>query len=286
MSPVLSESESSRTLELDDALVRYHDVGEGDPILIIGCFGPRPGTSAWLVYAKALEDLATRFRCIVMDLPGWNGSRAVAREGEPGHHMIARNAIALLDHLGIDALPVVGNSVGGTTGIVMGIEYPSRVTKLVVGGCHASTGGDPYLLAPSPPNQAEVMRLFIEEQASAPDRSKIERLMRAIVFNESLITSEMIDAMYDARVAAGSSAPQQFVQHSNLAQLHELAMPMLIIHGRYDRMVPIEQGLMLFSYVASSTFVGINNCGHWPPFDQPEMYARHVRNFLDAPSGP
>jgi pimeloyl-ACP methyl ester carboxylesterase len=278
----MNRAETSRTVEFDDSLLHYHDIGEGSPILLLGCFGPRPGTSAWLVYERALTYLSKQFRCIVMDLPNYGSSRATAREGEPSHHVIARNAIALLDHLGIDALPVVGNSVGGTTGIVMGIEYPERVAKLVVGGCHASTGGDPYLLAPSPPNQAEVMRLFREEQDSAPDRTKIERLMRAIVFNEELITTEMIDQMYQARLDAPPASTGANVPHSNLAELAQLSMPMLIVHGRFDRMVPIEQGLMLFSYVSQSTFIGINNCGHWPPFDQPELYANYVLNFLTS----
>ena len=187
----------------------------------------------------------------------------------------------MLDHLGIDSLPVIGNSVGGTTGLVMSIEYPERVRRLVTGGCHASTGGDPYLLSPFP---SEVLRLFAEAHDSAPDKALIARLMRALVFDDGLVTDDLVQAMYDARVAhpelEASRQTGTRVLHSNIAELHEIEAPTLIIYGRFDRMVPFEQALMLFSYIRSSDVHGLNNCGHWPPFERPGPYLAQVLRFL------
>ena len=56
--------------------------------------------------------------------------------------------------------------------------------------------------------------------------------------------------------------------------------PLMRATVRAFGMVPIEQGLMLFSYIRSSQFIGLNNCGHWPTFEQPAEYASHVLRFL------
>ena len=58
-------------------------------------------------------------------------------------------------------------------------------------------------------------------------------------------------------------------------------MPTLIIHGRFDRMVTVEQALTIMGYLpACSRLVVLNNCGHWPPFEQPDLYIRYAMDFL------
>ena len=40
---------------------------------------------------------------------------------------------------------------------------------------------------------------------------------------------------------------------------------MLLIRGRYDRMVPFEVSIAILNHIADSRLVLLNNCGHWPP---------------------
>jgi 2-hydroxy-6-oxonona-2,4-dienedioate hydrolase len=39
----------------------------------------------------------------------------------------------------------------------------------------------------------------------------------------------------------------------------------LLIRGRYDRMVPFEVSIAILNHIADSRLVLLNNCGHWPP---------------------
>jgi pimeloyl-ACP methyl ester carboxylesterase len=41
--------------------------------------------------------------------------------------------------------------------------------------------------------------------------------------------------------------------------------PVLLIHGRYDRMVPFEVSIAILNHIADSR---LSNCGHWPPFEK------------------
>ncbi len=65
-----------------------------------------------------------------------------------------------------------------------------------------------------------------------------------------------------------------------MADLPQIQAPVLIIHGRDDRMVPVEQGLMMLNYLTNVRLVILNKCGSWPPYEQPDDYNRQVLNHL------
>lgn len=54
----------------------------------------------------------------------------------------------------------------------------------------------------------------------------------------------------------------------------------LLIRGRYDRMVPFEVSIAILNHIADSRLVLFNNCGHWPPFEKPEEWTAQVLAFL------
>lgn len=276
----LSQESTSRTLVIDGDAVHYHDVGHGAPVVMNQAFGPLPGTTAWLTYQAILHDLARDHRCILIDYP--NFGRSSPREfHEPVHDLYMRNMMAVVDAAGVDSFALLGVSTGGTVALDAAMTYPDRIERLVVGGCSASTGGDPYLLATAP---TEVGRLFDECVSLPPERARIERLLRAIVFDQSVITDVLIDELY----AWARREPRHvetwrrstIVPRNNIASLRSIAAPMLIVHGRHDRMVPLEGALMLLGHVPQADLVVLNRCGHWPPFERPQDFVSVVRAFL------
>ena len=56
--------------------------------------------------------------------------------------------------------------------------------------------------------------------------------------------------------------------------------PVLLIHGRYDRMVPFEVGIAILSHIADSRLVLLNNCGHSAAFEKPAEWRAQVLAFL------
>ena len=56
--------------------------------------------------------------------------------------------------------------------------------------------------------------------------------------------------------------------------------PVLLIHGRYDRMVAFEVSIAILNHIADSRLVLLNNCGHWPPFEKPAEWTAQVLAFL------
>jgi pimeloyl-ACP methyl ester carboxylesterase len=107
-----------------------------------------------------------------------------------------------------------------------------------------------------------------------------------MVYDPAIITDDLVEKMFRLRVdepahaeAMNASTP---TPHSNLADLHRIEAPTLIVHGRHDRLVPIEQALLLTGYIASADLVALNRCGHWAPVERPDAYLAAVLPFLLA----
>ena len=270
---------SVRTPEME---VGYFERGSGDPLVLVQAWGPRPGATASLVYGRVLDQLAERYRCIGVDLPNY-GLTGPVEYHEPVHDVAVRGVLAVLDHLGVDRAPVIGCSMGATTGIDLALAHPRRVSALLVGACHASTGGDPYLITPFP---SEVMRLYQEADADPADTDRLRRLLRALWYDEALVTDKIVAALQTVRAAKSDhwAAERRSVSvpHSNMAALARLEIPVTVVHGRNDRMVPFEQALAIGSYVTHADVRLLARCGHWPPYERPDAFVESVLSLLDG----
>lgn len=112
---------------VNDVRLHYVDVGDGNPpLLLLHGLSANAQSFGGLVAAG----LADGFRLIVPDLRGRGRSEAPAAGYTMEDH--ARDAVALLDALGLDRVIVVGHSFGGFLGIYLAATRPERVKKLVV----------------------------------------------------------------------------------------------------------------------------------------------------------
>ncbi|MGW5524438.1 alpha/beta fold hydrolase [Gordonia sp. NPDC003950] len=277
---VLVDRAFQRSVRTPEMEVGYVDRGAGTPLVMIQAWGPRPGATAALVYRRVCELLEDRYRCVVVDLPNY-GLTGPVEYHEPVHDVAVRAVLAVMEHLGIEHAPLIGTSMGATTALDLALAQPERVDALLVGACHASTGGDPYLVTPFP---SEVWRLAIELDECPADEDRLRRMLRALWFDESLITDETVAAMMHMRAAHADHGEADrrsvSVAHSNMADLARLRMPVGIVHGRNDRMVPFEQALAIGSYIPHADIRLLGQCGHWPPFERPEAFVGAIEALL------
>ncbi|MDY6808521.1 alpha/beta fold hydrolase [Gordonia sp. HNM0687] len=269
-----------RFVSTSEMTVGYHDRGTGPVLVMIGAWGPRPGATASLAYRAVCDALADRYRCVVVELPNY-GLTGPVEYHEPVHDVAVRGVLAVMDHLDIEHAPVIGSSMGATTAIDLALAHPGRVDSLVVGACHASTGGDPYLLSPFP---SEVWRLSTELDEDPDSTDRLRRMLRALWYDERLVTDDIVREMIDLRRLRAdhglADRASVSVPHSNMAALAELELPVTVVHGRNDRMVPYEQALAIGSYIAHADIRLLGRCGHWPPFERPDAFVDAVLSHL------
>jgi pimeloyl-ACP methyl ester carboxylesterase len=63
--------------------------------------------------------------------------------------------------------------------------------------------------------------------------------------------------------------------------LANIACPALIVFGKYDGIVPLSDGELAHKLISDSQFVVIDNCGHYPMYENPDEYLAELTRFLD-----
>ena len=254
----LTEAGTSKTIQAGGMTVHYHDIGSGEPVIFLHSYGP--GTTAWITFYKLMDVLSQHFRCILMDMPNFSKTGPIVYH-EGVHAVQARTAVALMDALHIPRAHFVGNSQGGQSSMVVAMKYPERLTRFVMGGSHIGTGGDRYLMANRPSEGSRATREALEN----PTQENIRRYLRVHIDNEALVTDELVEYIYTAHTwsPAFAEARRQSVSvpHDYTPELANIQAPVLLIHGRYDRMVAFEVSIAILNHVDDARMVLLNNCG-------------------------
>jgi len=162
--------------------------------------GGGPGASGMSNFGRNLPAFAEHFRTLVVDQPGYGKSDKPDVRGN--YFTFAAAALkALLDELDIEQAHLVGNSLGGGTAVRFALEYPGRAGRLVLMG---PGGLSLNVFAPDP---TEGVRRLAEFGPS-PSREKMEAFLRTLVFDQRLVTDELVDERFAAASAPASATSQ------------------------------------------------------------------------------
>jgi 2-hydroxy-6-oxonona-2,4-dienedioate hydrolase len=274
-SPLTNES-TGRTVQIPTGEVFFNEAGDGYPLLLL--HGSGPGATGWSNFGKNMQVLSKEFRCIAPDMPGWGQSVAVKWD-ERDH---VKDAIALLDALGIEKAAVVGNSMGGATALRMTAEYPDRVSHLMTMG--AGSAGPRYFSAGDGPSEG--LKL-LQAGYRDPSPESMRTMVNIFTFDPTFATDELVEQ----RSKVAMSRPDHLANFiegmgvrrgfATLEQIMSITAPTLIMHGRDDRVVPYENALMLVSAIANSRAVIMNRCGHWMMLEHGDEFNRLVTDFVN-----
>ena len=189
----------------------------------------------------------------------------------------------LMDALGVERAVLVGNSAGGTVAAYTALRAPARVQGLVlVDAAIYSGGGSPAFLRPlfSTPQMQRIGPLF----ARGIQRWGYQFGQSA--WHDPARFTDEIWSNYQKplRIANWDRALWQLTAASrplNLDQrVDELNLPVLVITGDDDRIVPTEQSLRLAKEIPQARLAVIPACGHVPQEECPTAWLEAVTSFL------
>ena len=275
MSATPSNPEIGQSITAAGIRTNYHDSGgAGAPVLLI--HGSGPGVSAWANWRLVMPALAQQARVIAPDMVGFGYTE---RPQGFVYSMDAwvRQAVGLLDALGIERTDLVGNSFGGGLSLALAIRHPERVRRLVLMGSAGvsfplTEGLDAvWGYTPSVENMRAIMDYFAFDQGLMSDdlaRLRFEASIRP-GFQESF--AAMFPAPRQRWIEALASAE---------ADIRALPHQALVIHGREDRVIPLATSLTLSSWIQRSQLHVYGQCGHWTQIEHAARFARLVGDFL------
>jgi 4,5:9,10-diseco-3-hydroxy-5,9,17-trioxoandrosta-1(10),2-diene-4-oate hydrolase len=291
--PALDAESTSRIAEVGGFAVRYHDsgpagtpagTGKFDADTVVLLHGGGPGASSWSNFGKNMPVLAKQFRAVMMDLPGYGQSAA---RPVTGHFFtVAAQALAgLLDQVGAARVHLVGNSLGGGAALRFAIDYPDRVGRLVLMGPGGLTLN---VFAPDP---TEGVRRLMEFGAPpGPSRDKMAAFLRTMVYDQRLVTDELIDerfavasqpAALAAMVAMGGSFFGEHAEDGMLwREAHRVKHEVLLIWGREDRVNPLDGALIALKQLRRAQLHVFGGCGHWAQLEKFDEFNELTVRFL------
>ncbi|MCS6844121.1 MAG: alpha/beta hydrolase [Caldilineales bacterium] len=275
----------SRFVEVNGVDIHYKIAGQGEPALVL-LHGFGASTYTW---REVMGPLAEDHLVVAFDRPAFGlTERPMPGQFPNGVNPYTAEAqtdltVGLMDALGIERAVLVGNSAGGTVATYTALRYPERVQALVlVDAAIYAGGGSPGFLRPlfNTPQMRHLGPLIarrIQEWGYEFGRSAWHDPSR---FTDEIwknYTKPLKAENWDRALWELTRASRPL----GLAQrLDELTVPVLVITGDDDRIVPTEQSVRLASEIPGAELVVIPNCGHVPQEECPEPFLEAVNAFL------
>ena len=243
----------------------YEEHGAGEPIVFHhGFAGSHDG---WVPIAERLRD---RYRCILMD------ARGAGDSGQPDSgydiEQYAADVIGLADHLGLERFTYVGHSMGGGVGMQLGLDYPERLSKLV-------------LVTPIPADGFEMdeavlersRRLRAEGASDVLVRERIAGIAREEAADEALVAQAVDRALSvsDGHYEGGQQTMREFRVGD---RLEGLTTPTLMITAAADGL--LEANLIDFLRLPNATLHVFSRVAHGVPGEVPAAFARVLADFM------
>jgi len=266
--------EIAKSVRTGNFMTNCHDLGAGFPVALL--HGSGPGVTAWANWNKLFPLMKESYRLIAPDMAGFGFTERV-----PGavYNMNAwiRQTIDLFDALGIEKANLVGNSFGGALALGMAIRYPERVNKLVLMGS----------MGVSFPLTYGLDRVWGYE----PSEANMEELLEIFTYDHGFATKELVKTRYESSIQPGFQesfsslfpAPRQNGIENmagNQAYIRNIPHETLIVHGREDRVIPLENSLRLLQMIDRAQLHVFGHCGHWTQIEHTAEFAELLLGFF------
>lgn len=240
--------------------------GEGPPVLLV--HGMPSSRNVWSLVKDAL---ATRYRVIAMDLPGFGQSTKVAL---PSLEAFAGWLARILDHVGERSAHVVGHSFGGMLAMAFLHRHPQRARSLVLSdsvalGPYAGSEGQRKFAAA---RTREEVRAFLSVLFHDPAAISDALLEGQLAYVTQPGVPDVLERLIDRRQAWEAEVE---------GQADAIDVPLLVVWGRNDRPVPVAHAERL-RHVPGVRLAVIDNCGHAPMVERPQEFSARLLEFLDG----
>jgi pimeloyl-ACP methyl ester carboxylesterase len=256
----------------DAVRIAYEMRGTGEPVLMIHGLGyDRFG------WGPAPDLLAEELEVVLFDNRGVGESDAPV--GPYSAPMLAADALAVLDSLGLERAHVVGTSLGGMVAQELVHAHPERVTKLVL-ACTTPGGPRAY---PIPERTLAIFAAF----ATLPVEEALRRFVENALADETVrARPELVEEIYRYRL--GHRPHPEAWQWQAAASMGfdafdragRIRVPTLVLTGTADNVVDPRNSDLLAQAIPGARLERFEGLGHLFFWERPERFARVVKEFL------
>ncbi|MDY7229555.1 alpha/beta fold hydrolase [Hyalangium rubrum] len=256
---------------IEEGTLYYEEYGSGPPLLLVSGLG---GTSAY--WRPQLEAYSKRYRVILHDHRGCG--RSTRSEISYSVDQMSRDVLALMDHLRLERVHLLGHSTGGAIGQTIAVTAPERLRSLVL---YASWG-----------RTDEFFRRAMESRKALLERSGPEAFIRATPlflfppwwihrFPERVAALDQVSREGFSGVAITASRCQAIIDFDRLAELGRIQAPTLVLCAQDDFLTPLYLSEELARHIPGARLVALARGAHAASQVEPEPFDQAVLGFLE-----
>ena len=226
-----------------------------------------------LSWWQQVPAFAKRFRCITFDHRAFGRSLDGEGEAELGRRGFHDDLRCLLDHLEIEQVRIVAQSMGGRTAVGFALRNPGRCVGMVLAGTTGGAVDDEVRELQDAYRETEVGQLPLLKRAVSPALKE---------------RAEAMDFLYRSISRLNPPRPRDFLapipgyRGSSAERLAQAGFPILFLVGDHDAVVPPEIIERCHGAVPGSRLAVIKDSGHSTYFEQPHAFNTTVMEFLES----
>jgi pimeloyl-ACP methyl ester carboxylesterase len=275
----------SRDLEIDGRSVHVVDTGGDKPPLLF-LHGLGGVWQNWLMTIPAFMDT---HRCVTFDLPGF-GESEMPREdiSIPG---FAKTADEVCERLGIECPVVIGNSMGGFVGADLALSFPTRVDKLVL--VSAAGLSTEYVKAEPVLATARAWAALMTRLSAQADNLLRRPRGRRLALQAIVRYPEKLSFPLAKELSRGAGSPgfndsfRALLDYSFRDRLERIEVPVLIVWGRNDMLVPVEDAETFEHLIGENAHsVIFDDTGHLAMMERPRRFNQLLAGFIAGERSP
>ena len=232
---------TGRYANVNGIKIYYEEYGQGEPVLLL-----HGNSSSISLFEKQIPELSKQFHVIAVD------TRGQGKSSEDGkmytYDLFADDMNALLDHLHLDSVNVLGWSDGGNTGLIMAMKYPAKVKKLVAMGAN----------------------VFI-------DNTVVAKWVFKLLNKEKKEIKE--DTLYDSRNRLRLIDLLLTEPKHSFEELKVIKCPVLVVAGEKD-IIKEEHTKVIAANIPNSTLLIAPGETHYFPSENPKVFNAAVIDFF------
>jgi 2-hydroxy-6-oxonona-2,4-dienedioate hydrolase len=231
-------------------------------------------------YARNLRSHSEHFSCWAIDFIGHGYSDKPDHPLEVKHYI--DQVIAFLDAIGEQKAFFTGESLGGWVTAQLAIDHPDRVERIVLntmGGTMAN------------PQVMERLYMLSMEAAKDPSWDRVKARLEWLMADPSMVTDDLIktrQAIFQQsnwlRACEANMALQDpEIRRRNMLTddaLGRIQAPAMVLWTTKDPSGPVTEAERITSLIPGARLAVMENCGHWPQYEDTETFDRIHLDFL------
>lgn len=276
----------SQFMEISGVDVHYQEIQSNQGALIVLLHGFGSSTYSW---QKVMQPFSSFGSVLAYDRPGFGLTERVIpfKDVNTNPYTLEYQSqilLALIESKKAEKIILVGNSAGGTVAMQTALAYPDRIDALIlISPAVYGSGGAPNWIKPLL-NLPQMDRLGPILVRTIRERG-LEILELAWSDPENISEEDLANYQKPLSVDRWDVGLWEFTKANGEneidARISELTMPVLVITGADDKIIPADQSIQLASELPNASLVVIPNCGHVPQEECPTDFMNAVESFIN-----